>query len=224
MEKLEPWAAAMALEPGPRVELAGDDLDRALLVVADFVDLKSVYTAGHSRGVADLAAAAASGLGMNDEVVTVRRAGWVHDLGRTAIPNSVWDKPDALTRAEADRVELHPLLGEQILRRCAGLSAETAIAALHHERLDGSGYSKGLRAASLPMSARVLAAADRYHDLVEDRAYRPACRAHRLLPRSAVGSRTGGLDAAATEAVLQAAGHVRPSTRRREPSPAVDRP
>ena len=224
VDKVDPWAAAVALEPEPRVELAGDDLDRVLLVVADFVDLKSVYTAGHSRGVADLAAAAASGLGMNDEVVAVRRAGWVHDLGRTAIPNSVWDKPDALTRAETDRVELHPLLGEQILRRCAGLSAEAAIAALHHERLDGSGYSKGVRAVSLPMSARVLAAADRYHDLVEDRAYRPTLSGAQAAVeiRRRVGD--GGLDGEVAEAVLVAAGHAsRGSRRANHPAGMTDR-
>lgn len=213
-DKLDPWAAAIAAEPEPRVEVCGDDLDRVLLVVADFVDLKSVYTAGHSRGVADLSAAAASGLGLNDDVDAVRRAAWVHDLGRTAVPNSVWDKPDALTRAEADRVEMHPLLGEQILRRCPGLAAETVIAALHHERLDGSGYSKGLRAASLPMSARVLAAADRYHDLIEDRAYRPALSGGLAAVEIRRRVEDGRLDGQAAEAVLAAAGHVGRSRRR----------
>jgi HD-GYP domain-containing protein (c-di-GMP phosphodiesterase class II) len=215
VDKLDPWPAAMASEPEPRVGFPGDDLDRVLLVVADFVDLKSVYTAGHSRGVADLAGAAAAGLGMDEiEVGAVRRAAWVHDLGRTAIPNSVWDKPDALTRAESDRVELHPLLGEQILRRCPGLSAETAIAALHHERLDGSGYSKGLRAAALPLAARVLAAADRYHDLVEDRAYRPALSGVQAAVEIRRRVEDGALDGEAAGAVLRASGHTGRGPRR----------
>jgi HD-GYP domain-containing protein (c-di-GMP phosphodiesterase class II) len=225
LDKVDPWTAAMALEAQPQVQLEGHDLDRALLVVADFVDLKSVYTAGHSRGVADLAAAAASSIGTNEtDVHALRRASWVHDLGRTAIPNSVWDKPGALTRAEADRVELHPLLGEQILRRCSGLSAETALAALHHERLDGSGYSKGLRAGSLPLSARILAAADRYHDLIEDRAYRPALSGTQAAVELRRRVEDGGLDGEAAEAVLVAAGHVsRRPRRRNHPAGLTDR-
>lgn len=215
LDKVDPWSGVLALEPQPWIELADGDLDQALLVVADFVDLKSVYTAGHSRGVADLAAAAAAHLDMDEtDVLAVRRAGWLHDLGRTAIPNSIWDKPDALTRAEADRVELHPLLGEQMLRRCAGLSAETSIAALHHERLDGSGYAKGLRAASLPMSARVLAAADRYHDLTETRAYRPALSGAHAAVEIRRRVEDGKLDGDAAEAVLVAAGHVGRGPRR----------
>jgi HD-GYP domain-containing protein (c-di-GMP phosphodiesterase class II) len=96
--------------------LRGADLDSALEVAADFIDLKSPFTAGHSRQVAALAAGACQRAGLPEaEVARARRAGLVHDLGRTAVPNSIWDKPAALTRAEFDRVELHPLLTEQML-------------------------------------------------------------------------------------------------------------
>ena len=107
-------------------------------------------------------------------MVRARRAGLVHDLGRTAVPNSIWDKPAALTRAEFDRVQLHPLLTEQMLRRAGALGALNPLAACHHEKADGSGYVKGLTAAQLSPAARILAAADRYQAMTQERAHRPA--------------------------------------------------
>jgi HD-GYP domain-containing protein (c-di-GMP phosphodiesterase class II) len=159
LDKVDPWDEALSGEPQQHHMLRGSGLDEALLVAADFIDLKSPYTAGHSRGVADLAAAAVEHLGMDQaDARAARRAAWVHDFGRTAIPNSIWDKPAPLTRAEVDRVELHPLLTEQMLRRSAGLAKLNPIASCHHEKLDGSGYSKGLSGSSLSSAARVVAA------------------------------------------------------------------
>lgn len=207
IDDLDPWDAVLAAEPKPARLLDGVELEDALLVAADFIDLKSPYTAGHSRGVARLAAGAAERLQLSPtEVATIRRAGLVHDFGRTGVPNSVWDRSAPLTRSDIDRIQLHPLLSEQMLRRCPGLSAETAIAALHHERLDGTGYAKGVDGSAQPLAARVLAAADRYQDLVEERAYRaalpPAEAAAELRRRVAAGK----LDGEAAEAVLQASG------------------
>jgi hypothetical protein len=85
-------------------------------VAADFIDLKSPYMAGHSRRCAQLGVDAAEVLGFGDgEITTLRRAALVHEFGTTAVPNSIWDKPGTLTRAEFDRVELHPMLTEQML-------------------------------------------------------------------------------------------------------------
>ena len=100
----------LACEPEPRGVLTDTALDEALEVAADFIDLKSPFTAGHSRQVAALAAAACERAGLPPaDAVLARRAGLVHDLGRTAVPNSIWDKPAPLTRAEFDRVQLHPV-------------------------------------------------------------------------------------------------------------------
>ncbi len=121
--------------------LDGAALDEALEVVADFTDLKSPLMAGHSRQVAALTAAACERAGLPPaEVRRARRAGLVHDLGRTAIPNSIWDKPGPLTRAERDRVQLHPALTEKMLRRAGALDVLNPVAACHHEKPDGSGY------------------------------------------------------------------------------------
>ena len=125
----EPWDAVLALEPEPHRMLAGDELDDALTVAADFIDLKSPYMGGHSRRCAQLAADAARVLGLADEAVTaLRRAALVHDFGTTVVPNSIWDKPGPLTRTEFDRVELHPMLTEQMLRRSPALAALNPVA------------------------------------------------------------------------------------------------
>ena len=146
---IEPWDAVLALEPEPHRLLAGADLDDALSVVADFIDLKSPYWGGHSRRCAKLAEDAAGVLGLADaEVTTLRRAALVHDFGTTVVPNSIWDKPGPLTRSEFDRVELHPMLTEQMLRRSPALAVLNPVACAHHEKCDGSGYHKRVQAAA----------------------------------------------------------------------------
>ena len=133
-------------------------------MVADFADLKSPYFRGHSRGVAALAGDAAERLGLPaGEAATVRRAALLHDLGRTGVPNTIWDKAGALTEGERERVRLHPYYTERALARPEALARLGAIAAGHHERLDGSGYHRGLGGPSLSPSARLLATADAYH-------------------------------------------------------------
>ena len=217
LDKLDPWDAALAAEPGPRRLLTGEDLDGALEVAADFIDLKSPFTAGHSREVAALTALACERAGLQlPEVHRARRAGLVHDLGRTAVPNSIWDKPAPLTRAERDRVQLHPVLTEQMLRRAGALAGLNPVAASHHEKPNGSGYAKGLTSGQLSPAARILGASDRYQAMTQHRAHRPA-----LSPPAAAAelrrmAATGEVDGDAAECVLAAAGHA---TRR--PSPGL---
>lgn len=208
LEKLDPWDAVLAAGPVPRRMLRGEDLDSALEVAADFIDLKSPFTAGHSRQVAALAAGACRQAGLpTAEVVRARRAGLVHDLGRTSVPNSIWDKPAVLTRAESDRVQLHPLLTEQMLRRAGALAALNPLAASHHEKADGSGYVKGLNATQLSPAARILAAADRYQAMTQERAHRPALTSQAAAGELRRMTAEGHLDRDAAECVLAAAGH-----------------
>ena len=209
------WDEVVAAEPTPSGPLAEEDLDEAFGVVADFADLKSPYFRGHSRGVAALAAEAATQLGLPEsDMVSVRRAALLHDLGRTGVPNSIWDKPGALTESERERVRLHPYYTERALARPAALARLGAIAGAHHERLDGSGYHRGLTGASVSVPARVLAAADAYHAMTEPRPHRPP-----LAPADAADElrrdvRAGRFGGEIAEAVLAAAGH-RTSSRRR---------
>jgi HD-GYP domain-containing protein (c-di-GMP phosphodiesterase class II) len=208
LAKLEPWDAVLDLEPQPHRTLDGVELDEALTVVADFIDLKSPYMAGHSRRCAQLAAQAAGLLGLADsDVARVRRAALVHEFGTTAIPNSIWDKPSRLTRAEFDRVERHTMLTEQMLRRSSALAVLNPIAAAHHEKQDGSGYHKGLRAEAVDPGAGLLTAADMFVALTTDRADRPAFSPEHAASELRRLVADGVLDARATDAVLSAAGH-----------------
>jgi HD domain len=111
------WDAVIAAEPALAVVLTGERFDAALLAIATFVDLKSPYTLGHARAVAELATAAGERLGLSTgELSTLRRAGLVHDLGRLGISNSILDKPGPLGAGEWERIRIHPYLTERMLQ------------------------------------------------------------------------------------------------------------
>lgn len=212
------WERVLEEEPGPRASLSGAALDRGLEAAADFTDMKSAWTLGHSRGVAALAAAAAAAAGREAaEVVAVRRAGLLHDLGRVGVSNAVWDKADRLTDAEWEQVRLHPYLTERALARSPFLSGLGALASLHHERGDGTGYHRGLPAAAVPPAGRLLAAADAYRARTEPRPHRPGLTSAAAARAVRAEVAAGRLDAAAVDAVLAAAGHP---VRRRATHPA----
>jgi HD-GYP domain-containing protein (c-di-GMP phosphodiesterase class II) len=217
------WDAVMARSP-EGAGLHGERLDAACAAVADFVDLKSPWTLGHSRGVAELAEAAAWRVGLEEpEVDVVRHAALLHDLGRVGISNAIWDKPGPLDAAEWERVRLHPYYTERALARAPELAELGELGGAHHERLDGSGYHRRLRAESLPTSARLIAAADVYHALTEDRPYRAAFSGESAAAVLREEVRGGRLDAQAAEAVLEAAGHRAAPGRRAWPAGLTDR-
>ena len=221
LAKMDPWDAVLDLEPQPHRVLEGAALEEALTVAADFIDLKSPYRAGHSRRCAQLAADAANVLGAtDDEIASLRWAALVHEFGTTGIPNSIWDKSGPLTRAELDRVELHPMLTEQMLRRSPALAALNPVASAHHEKADGSGYHRRLRAEDFDLAGRILVATDIYVGLTTERADRPAFSdSHAATDLRGLVSK-GVLAQDATDAVLTAAGHrpQRPATRATHPA------
>ena len=208
------WSSILAFEPRLSRTVSGPELDQVLEAIADLADLKSPYVAGHSRGVANLAAEAArfSGLPIS-EVTTIRRAGLVHDLGRLGVSNAIWDKPGPLTDTELERVRQHPYLTERMLSKISALDRSREIASRHHERLDGSGYPRGLTAVSLTAPDRLLAAADAYHAMTEPRPYRPSLVAEAAAVNLRLEARAGRLDGEAVNAVLKAAGHRAPARR-----------
>ena len=159
LDSAQTWSAVIDAEPALRVTLSGDDFDRALRAIADFVDLKSPYTLGHARAVAELAGATGAQLELpEDESRLLRRAGLVHDLGRLGGSNAIWDKPGPLGAGEWERVRLHPYLTERMLHQSPALAPLAEIAVQHRERLDGSGYPKGLSGGAISGPARMLGA------------------------------------------------------------------
>ena len=134
-------------EPALSMTLSGERLDAALLGVANFVDLKSPYMLGHASAVAKLAGISGATLGLdNGEVELLRRAALVSGLGRLGISNSIWDKPGPLGAGERERVRLQPYLTERMLQQSGWLVSPSAAAVQLRERLDGSGYPRGLGA------------------------------------------------------------------------------
>jgi len=209
------WEAVIGAEPALAVTLSGEQFDAALEAIATFVDLKSPYTLGHSRAVADLAAAAASQLGLaGAEVATLRRAGLAHDFGRLGVSNAIWDKRGPLGTGEWERVRTHPYLTERMLHGSAALAPLGAIAVQHCERLDGSGYPRGLSGNAISVPARILGAADAYQAMREPRPHRQQRTADAAAEQLRADVKAGRLDADACAAVLGAAGHRVP--RRRE--------
>jgi HD-GYP domain-containing protein (c-di-GMP phosphodiesterase class II) len=139
----------------------------------------------------------------------------MHDIGRAAVSSSVWDKAGPLTTTEWEQVRLHPYHTERILTRSTILAPLAQVAGMHHERLDGSGYHRGAAASAQSRLARMLAVADVYQALVEERAHR-----HSLTPDAAarVLDAQPGLDRDAVAAVLEAAGQRRKQVRTNWPA------
>lgn len=223
LDSVETWSAVIEAEPALAVVLDGYAFDEALLAVADFIDLKSPYTLGHARNVAELVAGAGSQLCMSEhDVRTLRRAGLVHDFGRLGVSNSIWDKPGPLGAGEWERVRMAPYLTHRMLRQSETLAPLGAIAVQHRERLDGSGYPHGLSGAAISRPARLLAAADAYQAMREPRPYREFLSAEEAAKQLRGEVRAGRFDGEAVEAVLGVAGH-RVSRRREGPAGLTQR-
>ena len=202
------WDETLAREPDPRLILRGGQVEQALAAMGNFADLLSPYLVGHSAGVAQLAGAAATLCRWPDaEVTAVRRAAFVHDLGRVAVSTRIWQKHGPLTADDWERVRLHAYHTERVLSRSSFLAPLSPVASAHHERLDGSGYHRGSTVAALTPPARLLAAADCYHAMTEPRPHRDALTASEAAAAVREQVRAGRLDAASVAAVLEAAGH-----------------
>jgi HD-GYP domain-containing protein (c-di-GMP phosphodiesterase class II) len=214
LDSIRTWEAVIEAEPALAVVLSDEQFDAALEAIANFVDLKSPYTLGHSRAVADLAAEAARGLGLSDEEVrTLRRGGLVHDFGRLGVSNAIWDKRGPLGAGERERVRTHPYLTERMLHGSKALAPLGAIAVQQCERLDGSGYPRGLAGNAISLSARILGAADAYQAMREPRPYRAQLGTDEAAAQLRADVDGGRLDASAADAVLSAAGHRVPQRR-----------
>jgi HD-GYP domain-containing protein (c-di-GMP phosphodiesterase class II) len=223
LESEPTWDAVLGAEPGPPRWLAPAELQAVSQAIANFADIRSPFTVGHSSGVAAIAEAAARGLGLSeDDAATVQRAGLLHDLGRSGVPAAVWNKVDPLTPRERERVKEHPSLTELVLARSGALGHLGTLGGLHHERLDGSGY-RGVSASFLPIAAQVLAAADAYKTKTEPRPYRTALPSEASAEGLRNEGRLGRFDSEVVEAVLAGAGQPRHTERRSRPASLSDR-
>jgi HD-GYP domain-containing protein (c-di-GMP phosphodiesterase class II) len=219
---MDAYEEVLRSEPHPQRMVDDDHVEVVARTFGSLADLKSPWLQGHSAAVAELAGTAVRALGLNQHEQTVRVAGHLHDLGRVGVSSRIWDKRGPLTVSEQDQARLHPYHGERILSRTPALAEVARLVGQHHERCDGSGYHRGLAAVQLSMPSRVLAAADEYRGLVEERPHRRAVPATEAASRLRADARAGRLDADAVQAVLEAAG-LRRGGRRTRPADLTTR-
>jgi HD-GYP domain-containing protein (c-di-GMP phosphodiesterase class II) len=202
------WDRLLEVEPRPVASVGGAQRRVVAELLADFADLKSTWTLGHSRGVAARVADAADALGATaEERASLELAALVHDIGRVAVSNALWDKAGRLSPGEMEQVRTHAFHTDRILAAIGGAIGDVAaLASSAHERLDASGYHRRLAASGLSRWTRLLAAADVAQALSEARPHRAALSkpdAEKTLRELA---RSGELCPRAVDAVLSSAG------------------
>lgn len=166
--------AVLDLDAGHDRQLPPERLDLICEAFSEVVDAKSPFTYCHSMGVAGAAHVIALQLGLSTErVAFIRRAALLHDLGKLGVSNTILDKPGRLDASERVAVEVHPVQTRAILSQVAAFREMAFVAGEHHEKLDGTGYPDRRIAQDLCLESRVLAVADIYGALSEDRPYRP---------------------------------------------------
>jgi HD-GYP domain-containing protein (c-di-GMP phosphodiesterase class II) len=203
----DPRQRVLESEPEPLFLISEAQLPDVAAVFGDIADLKTPFTHGHSAGVAGLTRAAGEKLGFDSTtLLRLNVASLLHDLGRIGIPDAVWEKPGELTTADWEQIRLHPYHSERILSCSPVLLPMASIAGMHHERLDGSGYHRGCKAAQIPVPTRVLAAADALQAMTQTRPHRDALTIDEAAEQLELDARGGRLDATAVAAVVDAAG------------------
>jgi putative nucleotidyltransferase with HDIG domain len=180
--KVSPWAALFAVVPMWLARYSYDMVRRlerqtlqALMVMARMLDERDEHTHHHCELVAQHAEEIALALDLIlGEVETVKRAAYLHDIGKIAMSNEILFKPDSLTPAEREQAKKHAPLGAELLSQFPVFQRGATYVRHHHERWDGGGYPDGLAGESIPLGARIVAVSDSYQAMIEDRPYRKA--------------------------------------------------
>lgn len=205
----DPRDRILDVEPTPVVERSGEQLVEVAAAFGDLADVKAPFLHGHAKATARLAAGAAQHLGLpKDEIGRVEIAALLHDVGRAGVSNAVWEKPGPLTRAEWEQVRMHAYHSERILATSPALEPLAPLAGMHHERLDSSGYHRGAAAATIPVAARVIAAADAFAAMVGRRPHRDAMEPARAADELCAEADAGKLDGDVVRAVVAEAGQT----------------
>ena len=174
--------AVLDLDAGREHRPDASQVDQICEAFADVVDAKSHFTFRHSVGVADAAFGIAETMGLSaDRVQLVRRSALLHDIGKLSISNTILDKKTQLNSSEWKAVHEHPRTTRLILERVRSFREMSVIAGEHHEKLDGSGYPDRLTARDLSLESRIVAVADVFGALSEDRPYRPGIKLEETL-------------------------------------------
>src|SRR5262245_26389745 len=161
-----------------RLKRYTDDLESTeavLLMLAQTIEARDAYTDGHCQRLASYAVAVGRALNLSDdELIALEYGGFLHDIGKVAIPDALLLKPQALTRSEYEVIKGHTIVGDRLCRGLRSLARVRTIVRHHHERLDGSGYPDGLRGDQIPLLAQIMSIVDIYDALATERSYKPA--------------------------------------------------
>jgi len=218
------WDRVIDADPSLSEPLAADRLTFALECCAQFADIKCWFTRDHSPAVSSLARTAAASLGLDAaQVESITAAGLIQELGKTGVPNGILESSRPLTHGQWETMRLSTYLTQRILGRCHGLEVVSALAAGHHERLDGSGYHRGLSGDRISTGARILAAADAFKAMTSDRPWRPKLAPDEAARTLGAAAKEGKLAHDAVEALLAAVGHSNTSRRHTRPAGLSDR-
>ena len=169
------YRQSLELMVAERTAKLQETLDGVIQVVAYTVESRDPYTAGHQRRVAELASGIAEKMGFSpNRVKGIRMAGIIHDLGKISVPAEILSKPGSLSDMEFALIKAHPRLAYDILKGIEFPWPIAEIAYQHHERMDGSGYPRGLKGEEILPEARILCVADVVEAMSSHRPYRPA--------------------------------------------------
>lgn len=150
-------------------------MEGTIQAMALTVEMRDPYTAGHQRRVAQLARAIAEAMGLTEEqVATVRLAAVVHDIGKINVPSEILTKPGKISQVEFSLIRAHVETGYDILKTIDFPWPIADVVLQHHERMDGSGYPKGMLGENILLEARILGVADVFEAMTSHRPYRPA--------------------------------------------------
>jgi len=178
LKPLKPTLVRARVQTMLRHKAATDSLDEAesiLFALAQSVEQRDRYTGLHCERLATYSVALAQAMGIaRAEQLALFRGGYLHDIGKVSIPDSILFKGGVLSEEEWDVMRLHTVRGEEICRPMKSLAPVLPIIRSHHERWDGSGYPDGLAGPDIPLLARILQVADIYDALTTSRPYKPA--------------------------------------------------
>lgn len=172
-----------------------EDAEDVLCTLALSVEAKDAYTDGHCERLALYSVALGRSLGRpREQLRALHRGGYLHDVGKIAVPESILNKKTGLTEEESRIIREHPVIGERICKPLKSLKLVLPIIRHHHERWDGSGYPDGLRGAEIPLAARIIQVVDIYDALMTARPYKPQLNSHHVVSIMRQTSEDGSCD------------------------------
>jgi HD-GYP domain-containing protein (c-di-GMP phosphodiesterase class II) len=220
----DPRQRIVEVEPEPVIERREDEVVGVAEALGHAADLKTPFLQGHSTEVARLSMLTAERLRLDEATRwNLNIAALLHDVGRVAISNVIWEKPGTLTSTEWEQVRMHPYHSERVLATSRAFAPAARLAGTHHERLDGSGYHRACGRNELPTAARVLALADAFAAMTHKRPYRDALDPQDASEALTRGAKDGTFDPDLTRAFIEVASNKPWSVRRIYPAGLSDR-